>query len=289
MAQRNIRKVIYMPNISEEKWIEMLEKKADGTFIAKYPKVKSKSGVTFDEHLADITTENGKHGIRFFEDKLEVKDNGDWVKLFDKADLSSWEGVQYIVRSGLANDYFSIGDQFVSEYDGGEIIWEVIGIDVDTPADSNFTHSMTIQTKDCLHDIQFDAPEPSNPDSNRKDYGNNRYIHSAVRQWLNSNQPAFVWKSQHSYDATPTDSLDLYNGAGFLYRLDPELVAVLGAVNKKVAKADVDGGQDTFSDKVFLLSRVEVGLGTEGVQLVSSISYCDGFPMLGELRHSTFI
>ena len=42
-----------MPNISEEKWIVMLEKKADGTYIAKYPMVKSKSGVTFDEHLAD--------------------------------------------------------------------------------------------------------------------------------------------------------------------------------------------------------------------------------------------
>ena len=46
-----------MGNVTEEKWIEMLEKKADGNYIAKYPKVKSKSGVTFDEHLAD----NVKH------------------------------------------------------------------------------------------------------------------------------------------------------------------------------------------------------------------------------------
>ena len=46
-----------MPNITEEKWIEMLEKKADGTYIAKYPKVKSKSGITFDEHLAETATE----------------------------------------------------------------------------------------------------------------------------------------------------------------------------------------------------------------------------------------
>jgi len=42
-----------MGNVTEEKWIEMLEKKADGNYVAKYPKVKSKSGVTFDEHLAD--------------------------------------------------------------------------------------------------------------------------------------------------------------------------------------------------------------------------------------------
>lgn len=45
-----------MANISEEKWIEMLEKKADGSYIAKYPKVKSKSGITFDEHLAEDAT-----------------------------------------------------------------------------------------------------------------------------------------------------------------------------------------------------------------------------------------
>ncbi len=42
-----------MGNVTEEKWIEMLEKKSDGNYIVKYPKVKSKTGVTFDEHLAD--------------------------------------------------------------------------------------------------------------------------------------------------------------------------------------------------------------------------------------------
>lgn len=45
-----------MGNVTEEKWIDMLEKKADGNYIAKYPKVKSKSGVTFDEHLAEKAT-----------------------------------------------------------------------------------------------------------------------------------------------------------------------------------------------------------------------------------------
>ena len=184
-------------------------------------------------HKENITSLEGRHGIRFYDGKLDVKDSGEWINLINKADPSSWGGVQYIVRNGLANDYFSIGDQLVSEYDGGEITWEVIGIDVDIPADANYTHSMTLQTRNCLHNIQFDAKEPNNPDSNRKANGNNRYIHSAVRQWLNSNQSTFAWQSQHSYDATPTDSLDIYNGAGFLHRLDPELVSVLGAVNKK--------------------------------------------------------
>ena len=181
-------------------------------------------------------------------------------------DPDTWAGVQKIVRKGLASEYFNVGDQLVSAYDGGEIVWEVIGIDVDTPADPSLSHSMTIQTKDCLHDIQFDAPEPSNPDSNRKSYGNNRYTHSAVRQWLNSNEAVFQWESQHQYDAEPTGSLDLYNGAGFLHRLDPELAAVIGEVSKKVAlnTATDGGGQESFNDKVFLLSQKEVGLGEEG-------------------------
>lgn len=42
-----------MGNVTEEKWIEMLEKKSDGNYIVKYPKVKSKSGVTFEGHLAE--------------------------------------------------------------------------------------------------------------------------------------------------------------------------------------------------------------------------------------------
>ena len=180
--------------------------------------------------------------------------------------VESWKQVQKIVRSGEASSVFHLGDQFVSYYGASQIIWEVIGIDVDTPADSQFTHSMTLQTKDCLHNIQFDAKEPNNPNSDRQSYGNNRYTHSAVRQWLNSDDEIFNWQPQHQYDATPTDSLDVYNSAGFLYRLDPELVSVLGAVNKKVALNTVTdgGGQETFSDKVFLLSPYEVDLGTEG-------------------------
>lgn len=256
-----------MANISQNVNIEMLEKLADGTYKRKYPKTRSDTGVTFDEHLADIVSQEGRHGLRYWGRQLEIKVDGEWIGAGAiPLDPLTWKGVQAIVREGLAGEHFSVGDQLVSGYDGGQIIWEVIGIDVDTPAESGLTHSMTLQTKDCLHDIQFDAPEPTNPDSDRKSYGNNRYIHSAVKQWLNSDEAAFQWKSQHQYDAKPTDSLGLYNGAGFLYRLDPELAAVIGEVSKKVAlnTATDGGGQESFNDKVFLLSQKEVGLGEEG-------------------------
>jgi hypothetical protein len=177
--------------------------------------------------------------------------------------IASWADVQAIVRRGQASKYFSAGDALVANYDSNPVVWNVIGINHDTPTDSARTYSLTIQARDCLQNVQFDAPEPTNPDANRQLYGNNRYIHSAIRQWLNSNAATFTWVSQHAYDAAPTGAP--YNGPGYLARLDPDLVAVIGAVNKQVAKATVDGGgQDLFSDKVFLLSRVEVYGTSEG-------------------------
>lgn len=251
---------------------QIRKKLSDGTYQVEHPE-------TTISALKDIRMNENKE-LEFFDGKM-------WKPIGWSFDPNSWAGVQYIVRAGLANEYFSIGDQFVSAYDGGEIVWEVIGIDVDTPADSQYTHSMTIQTKNCLHNIQFDAPEPTNPDSGRKKYGNNRYIHSAVRQWLNSNEPIFNWQSQHQYDAKPTKSLDLYNGAGFLNRLDPELASVIGLVNKRVARNTVvdGGGQDTFTDKVFLLSRIEIGLGTEGDETGEFVyPFYDGIADVGRIK-----
>jgi len=180
--------------------------------------------------------------------------------------VTSWQPVQHIVRAGLHHQVFQIGDQFVTEFNGVPSVWDVIGIDHDKPTDPRFTHSLTIQSHDCLLNVQFDAPEPDNPDtdSGRRLFGNNRYLHSAIRQWLNSAETTFTWQPQHQYDAPPTGAP--YNGPGFLKLLDPDLVAVLGAVDKQVARNPVTdgGGQDLFSDKVFLLSRVEVYGGGEG-------------------------
>jgi hypothetical protein len=258
--------------------------------------------------------------------------------------ISSWQEIQYIVRSGLADKVFRVGDQFVSNYDTGTIVWDIIGIDHDTPTASQFQHSLTLQAHDCILNVQFDAsealyyaeeelaagvqiftdsggnrytftttlPVPSGGqivlrgwpsegyaattattyaadritviesditviptdtgadtlaevnNRSRCRYGSNNYKESAIRQWLNSEESSFTWVPKTNFDRSPTGAP--YTGAGFLKLLDPELVAVLGAVDKQVARNTVtdDGGQDLFSDKVFLLSRVEVFGGTEG-------------------------
>ena len=254
-------------------------------------------------------------------------------------EIKSWEAVQQIVRAGQADKYFKVGDQFLTKYDGISYALDVIGINQDTPTDTNFTNSLTVQFHDSLFNGQFSAPQAlylvkdtelvagdyyfeylsinyqftlsqnvpvggqltfpkednilttkiyswatriSTPaiesvsisvgstgtklisinDINRCRYGSNNYINSAIRQYLNSNDSVFVWSPKTDYDRPSS-----YPTAGFLKLLDPELLAVLGKVDKQVARNTVTdgGGQDIFSDKVFLLSQKEVYAVGEGV------------------------
>ena len=74
-------------------------------------------------------------------------------------DLTSWYGVRDVVRRGLASRFFQVGDQLVCEKDGVKIRWDIVGIDQDTPADSNFIHSMTLMAHDVYITAAFDAKE----------------------------------------------------------------------------------------------------------------------------------
>ena len=118
----------------------------------------------------------------------------------------------------------------------------------------------------------FDAKEPSNTNSDRKNYGNNRHIYSNLLQWLNSNAAAGAWYSaKHSADAPPTNA-NVWNNyneydawAGFLAMLDPKFVAELLTTTQTVARNTVtDGGSyETVTSKMFLPSTTEVGLANE--------------------------
>lgn len=261
--------------------------------------------------------------------------------------VTNWEDVQRVVRMGLADKMFKVGDQFVSSYDTGQIVWDVIGINHDIPIDKKYKNSLTLQAHDCIMNCRFDAPEalyyaetelaagnhvftlnalqytfttaqaiPAGGqvfinawqstegagvyvptkittyaadrataietdldvtattgtdtlaavnDHNRCRYGSNNYMESAIKQFLNSNATSFAWTPKTNFDRPPSG--EAYTGGGFLKLLDPELVAVLGAVDKQVARNTLTdgGGQDLFSDKVFLLSTKEVYGTNEGV------------------------
>jgi len=166
----------------------------------------------------------------------------------------------------------SVGDlvkDTATKYYGSPIIWVI--------ADKNHagypTDSVTLLSKYILTLKCFDAMEPSNDNSTRRNYGNNRYIHSNIRQWLNSAAAAGAWytTAQHSADAPPTNAnvegnYNEYDAeAGFQNDFSANFRNALLSTSLTVVKASADGGgTETVTDKVFLLSRTEVGLANEG-------------------------
>ena len=119
----------------------------------------------------------------------------------------------------------------------------------------------------------FDAMEPANGNSDRRNYGNNRYIYSNLRQWLNSDKGAGQWyTAQHSADQAP-DSSHVWSGynpyntiAGFLNGFTANERAALLATTITVGKSSTDGGgTETCVDKVFPLSCTEVNLSGDHV------------------------
>ena len=195
-------------------------------------------------------------------------------------EINSWSVVQQMVRLGIAAKVFSIGDQLVCNHETyGTLVWDIIGIDHDTPANSEFKHSLTIQLHNCIGAaaFQFDAAEPTNPDGKRKNWGSNNWLESSIRQWLNSDGEAGTWwEAKTDYDVKP--SYASYT-AGFLKGLDAEFLATIGEVSKITARNTVTdgGGAVASTEKFFLLSITEVygGLNNSIAEGVAYPYYAD--------------
>lgn len=106
--------------------------------------------------------------------------------------------------------------------------------------------------------------------SERSAHGSNRYAHSCLRKWLNSNgkavkgaDPAFSywWTPSDEFDMPPEENVRKM--AGFLHGLDPDLVENIGEATIVVGlpapeRASGGGDAETLHDKVFPLSFTEV-------------------------------
>ena len=117
-----------------------------------------------------------------------------------------------------------------------------------------------------LGNKQYDAPEPRNSNSDRRDYGNNRYIYSNIHQWLNATKATGWYTAQHSTDAAP----DYSSQAGFLSGWSENHIAALDRATLTTSRTNVDGGgTETFVARVALMSTTELGLqsGTGGGRL----------------------
>lgn len=146
----------------------------------------------------------------------------------------------------------------------------VMGNVIFLKADQNHTgypeNSTTLITDEIILLRAFDAKEPNNTDSNRRQYGNNRYSVSNIDHWLNSTASAGQWYSpQHSTDQSPNStsvvSKNPYDtDAGFLNGFDTQFIAAIQDTTITVARNTVTdgGGYDTLTRKVFLPSKAEL-------------------------------
>lgn len=187
----------------------------------------------------------------------------------------SWKAVQSIVRRGLANQFFKVGDQIQSYHKvygfGTEklLTWDILGIDYDRPVDSSGNyltttdsqgniipmHSLTLQTHDCIGTKYKIHRSPVN-----------NWQNSDLRNWLNS-----------------AKVVDGYSeNRGFLYGFDPDLLEVIGYVAKTTARSNSEGGKAiVLPEKLFLPSVTELFAGAnngynEGAIFLSEDETPDG-------------
>ena len=106
--------------------------------------------VMYDNSTSGLLSTDVKNAI----DELNAKH-------FDVTALESWTDLLHLVRSGRAKDFINVGDQFVSRKGDTELVWDVIGIDVDTPSDEEKKHSLTLQLNSCYIQMPYACPEAS--------------------------------------------------------------------------------------------------------------------------------
>ena len=108
-----------------------------------------------------------------------------------------------------------------------------------------------------LGNKMYDNKEPSNSDTSRRNYGNNRYIYSNIHQWLNATKVSGWYTAQHSADAAPAYD----SSPGFLSGWSENHVNALDKATLTTSRASVDGGgTETFVSRVALMSTTELGL-----------------------------
>ena len=182
----------------------------------------------------------------------------------------SWSQVS--AGGGTNLSELSVGDTFlfgkyqVESETPWDIEWEIVHQTAD------YQIAMTKQIIDLR---PFDGKESTNPDSDRKDYGNNNWSISNIEQWMNSYQASW-YSAQHTYDAPPNDDncsqytkdgttvTNAYDThKGFLYYWSADEKALLRDMTLTLANNTVTdgGGSYTWTGKVWLPTYTQMGGG----------------------------
>lgn len=165
------------------------------------------------------------------------------------------------------NDKIKYGMHQVEAEEPQPLVWKIVAKNhVCEPAYPE--NSITLQA-DRIVDIRaFDAREPDNPNTGRKERGGNRFSKSNLHQWLNSNASAGNWYSpQHEYDAPPDtmESVKDYETfyvqrPGFLYYFtQKEIERILETSIRTLLTESIEGVKyEDFVTKIFIPSVTEI-------------------------------
>ena len=116
---------------------------------------------------ATVGNSEGNHGITAaavdrdkFLHAIGTSHNGDFEFFWDGA---VWhygnEAVELSTYGITVTGTPALGDEIVVHETAASLVWDVIGIDCDTPADAQFEHSVTLGLHDCFVELQFDPRE----------------------------------------------------------------------------------------------------------------------------------
>ena len=131
----------------------------------------------------------------------------------------------------------------------------------------------------------------------RAGQGSNNYKESYVRQWLNSDaDTAYGWRNpQTPFDVRPSTDRDydtLMYQKGFMYGLDGDFLDAVCAVENITARNVIFeysgelGGYDTFTDKFWLPSITELGLGNNnGIAEGEVFEFYDGATATDRIKY----
>lgn len=167
-------------------------------------------------------------------------------------------GSQIILGKNKFNGKFQNGEE--------DIVWIVVSKDHFEKDDGYPKNAVTVITKDVIRYMAFDAKEPNNVIEARRNFGNNRWRTSNIRQWLNSNSYAKQWFTPQNIGESGTDNKDtpptaenLINIArnypydvdeGFMrFFTSAEMNVILPAKIKTVIPSDSEG-QDPMTPKL---------------------------------------
>ena len=82
-------------------------------------------------------------------EKSKRKESGKMqIKKTILTEIVTLEELRKIIREGRAAEVLAVGDQIFIDFDGAAVPYDVIGIDADTPAAEELTHTCLLYTSD---------------------------------------------------------------------------------------------------------------------------------------------